>query len=244
MSEIYKPNLSLTRVEGDIPTPTKQELTDMAGVYADAFAGAPWNEYTQCPSSGDFYGRDTQPNKLCECGEAELVLAYPSPQTEDYITGELARPDSSLFLLKNEEDIVGFTWGFSYEHPEQFAKEKYQTSEMQEKVVRSLGCYGIDSTFYYLSESAILDDPRLRGRGISLQFHQVRLQVAKENALPAVQRTSSEGPMYRTSLKSGMTQIMGPEVIVDTQAQKFNRTGRIVNNIIDTEMEPRVLFVK
>ncbi len=244
MNEIIKPELALTRVEGDHPTPSEVELGQMAEVYANAFAGTPWHEYTQCPVDGEFFGRETQPGQICSRDGAALELAYPQEDTEKYITAELMRPDSSLFLLKDIDRLVGFTWGFSYDTPEQFAEEKYKTAEMQENVVRSLARYGVTSAFYYLSESAILDDPSLRGRGISLRFHEARLAVAEENALPAVQRTSSEGPMYRTSLKSGMTQIMGPEVIVDTRARTFQRTGNIVHDEIDTEMEPRVLFVK
>lgn len=244
MSE-RKPNLYLTRVEGTPPKLTEADLGDIADVYAGAFAGAPWNEYTKCLVEGKFYGRETQIGASCECGQGELVAAYPRTETEKYIAAELARPDSSLFLLKDEQErLAGFTWGFSYENPEQFALEKYQTEEMRDRVVRVLGQSGINGTFYYLSESAIDDNPAFRGRGLSLQLHQARLAVAKEKSLPAVQRTNSEGPMYRTSLKAGMAQVMGPKVVVDTAARTFTRTGLIVNGELDTEMESRVLFVK
>lgn len=139
---------------------------------------------------------------------------------------------------------MGFTWGFSYSGPEEFAVDKYRTPELQERIINVLGKSGVTSAFYYLSESAIRDSPQLRGKGVSLQFHEVRLALASEKGMPAVQRTSSAGPMYRTSQKSGMTQISGPEVVVDTVNKVFNRTGNYVNNEIDTELEPRVLFVK
>lgn len=50
MSELYKPPLTLRHIEGQPPRPASDELTEMAEVYADAFAGPPWNEYTKCPS--------------------------------------------------------------------------------------------------------------------------------------------------------------------------------------------------
>lgn len=245
MTERLISNLDLCRVESEPPTPTPDELQVMASVYADAFAGEPWNEYTKCPSEGEYFGNETNPGTQCaSCGECKLVEAYPNEETQTYITKELSRPDSSLFLLRSNEEVVGFTWGFSYGNPEEFAVEKYRTPEMQEKVVNILGKNGVSSAFYYLSESAILNNPELRGRGISLLFHKVRLGIAAEKAMPAVQRTSAEGPMYRTSQSSGMTQIMGPEVVVDTKKRTFTRTGRYVNNVVDTEIEPRVLFVK
>jgi len=115
---------------------------------------------------------------------------------------------------------------------------------MREKVARLLGRQGIKGKFYYLSESAISNDPSLRGQGLSLGLHQARLAIARTKGLTAVQRTSSAGPMYRTSLKAGMQQIMGPEVAVNTAARTFTPTGTIINNEVDTEMPARVLFMK
>lgn len=245
MTKAYQSNLSLRRIDGTPPEPCLEELIDMASVYADAFAGSPWNEHTKCPAEGVFFGKETKSGEMClNCEEAELVQAYPSNETQQYIKKELARPDSSLFLLEANKHIVGFTWGFAYDNPEQFAEEKYDTKEMQTNIINILGKYGIQSSFYYLSESAILDKPDLRGKGVSLQFHKVRLEVASEKGLPAIQRTSAVGPMYRTSQKSGMTQISGPEVIVDTRNRTFTRTGSYINNQVDIENEPRVLFFK
>lgn len=241
MSELYKPPLTLRRIEGQPPRPVSDELTEMAEVYADAFAGPPWNEYTKCPSDNAFYGRETEVGEPCPDDNVPLELAYPQEATEEYIINELDRRQASLFLLESDKEIAGFSWGFAYENPEQFATEKYRTPEMQEKITRLLGEQGIKGAFYYLSESAIRDNPKYRGRGISSQFHIARLEVAAEYELPAIQRTSSKGPMYRTSSKY-MRQIMGPEMTVDTKARTFTSTGCIVNGVEDTEMEGRVLF--
>lgn len=90
MTEISKSSLSLRRIDGEPPTPTYEELGAMASVYADAFAGMPWNEYTQCNEEGIFFGRETNPGDRCSsCGQAELVQAYPESETREYIAKEL-----------------------------------------------------------------------------------------------------------------------------------------------------------
>lgn len=242
-NEFLQPSqLFVEKIPGEPPSLENPLLEELTNVYADVFAGPPWNEYTQCSTQGTFYGKETKPGENCSCCNMQLALAYPFLETKEYITKELQRPDATLVLLRNGKDIAGFSWGFSYENPEAFAQEKYKTVEMQNTIKDLLIQQGIEGKFYYLSESGIKDDPQLRGRGISNQFHSLRLAEAKKLGIPALQRTSCEGPMYRTSSKY-MQQIMGPEVRVDTIARSFTRTGTIVNNCLDKEIEPRVLFV-
>lgn len=40
-----------------------------------------------------------------------------------------------------------------------------------------------------------------------------------------------------------MTQVMGPEAVVDPTGQRLVRTGKIFNDLVDTEDPSRVLFV-
>lgn len=82
MSELYKPPLTLRRIEGRPPRPASDELTEMAEVYADAFAGPPWNEYTKCPSDNAFYGRETEVGEPCPDDNVPLELAYPLNPTK------------------------------------------------------------------------------------------------------------------------------------------------------------------
>jgi hypothetical protein len=237
--------LSLERAPGNPPVLASTELESLAGLYARVFAGEPWNEYTLCPTSGAFFGLDTQPNGACpeNCG-ATLQPAYPLEQTKRYITGEIARPDSALLLLRDEardNALVGFSWGFSYDSPEAFAADKYKTPEMRIAIgglLRRLGV-GTDG-LWYLSESGIDDDPRYRGKGISREFHTRRLAIARSLGVDAIQRTSAYGNMYRTSRRT-MTQIMGTETVPDPEG-RLQATGVIVNGVEDGEIGGRVLF--
>jgi GNAT superfamily N-acetyltransferase len=239
--------LSLERVPGSPPLLREPELQALSSTYAEVFAGEPWNEWTRCPDEDVFFGKETNPGDSCSSCNVPLAPAYPLQETMEYIHKELQRPEAAAWILFGrapERAMSGFSWGFAYQSPEEFAAEKYRTAEMQERVGRALRLQGVTGGFYYLSESGIVDRPDLRGQGISREFHTRRLERAAELGLPAVQRTLSTGPMYRTSQRSGMIQVMGPEAIVDTAARRITPTGRVINDIADSELANRVLFVK
>lgn len=238
--------LTLEQTPGNSSELAEPELESLAGLYARVFAGGPWNEYTVCPKSGTFFGRETQPDEACPevgCG-ASLQPAYPLEQTKGHITGELSRPDAALLLLRDQErdgDLVGFSWGFSYDGPEALAIAKYKTPAMQVAIGGLLRQLELgDSGLWYLSESGIENDPRYRGKGISREFHARRLEIARKLGLDAIQRTSAYGNMYRTSRRT-MTQIMGTETAPDTSG-RLEPTGIVVNGLEDSEIEGRVLF--
>jgi GNAT superfamily N-acetyltransferase len=241
--------LNLERTPGNPSELPESDLESLAKLYALVFAGKPWNEYTVCPANGTFFGTDTKPDDTCpeaDCG-ATLQPAYPLEQTKDYITGELARSDAALLLLRDEErdgELVGFSWGFSYDSPEALAAAKYKTPAMQVAIgglLRrlELGANGL----WYLSESGIENDPRYRGKGISREFHAKRLEIARSLGLDAIQRTSAYGNMYRTS-KRTMTQIMGTETAPDAISGELQPTGTIANGLEDSELAGRVLFAQ
>jgi len=241
--------LTLEQVSGNQSELPECELESLAGLYARVFAGEPWNEHTVCPTSGAFFGTDTRPDDACpevNCG-ASLQPAYPLEQTKDYILGELALPDAALLLLRDQDrddELVGFSWGFSYSNPEALATAKYKTPAMQLAIggllrQLNLGANGL----WYLSESGIENDSRYRGKGISREFHTRRLEIARSPGLDAIQRTSAYGNMYRTS-KRTMTQIMGTETAPDPASGELQPTGIIVNKLKDDEVKGRVLFMK
>lgn len=241
-------NLALERIRGKPSSVTRDDLEIIATLYARAFAGRPWCEYTVCSVEGLFFGRDTNPGDRCSTPGCigTLVLAYPLEQTIEYIRQELERPLSALFLLRDQDDgkIVGFSWGFSYPTVASFVADKYKTPEMRAAIGGLLQRLSIgQSGLWYLSESGIEDDPRYRGQGWSGKFHRERLIVANAHGLDAIQRTSCDGPMYFTSRRL-MTQIMGPESATAEGIKSIYRTGEIVNGIVDLEMPSRALFVK
>ncbi|HUP26230.1 MAG TPA: hypothetical protein VM124_01125 [Candidatus Limnocylindrales bacterium] len=238
------------RIAGNPPELDKSDLMSLAGLYARVFAGEPWNEFTVCPLESKFFGKDMQPGQSCSTRgcEATLALAYPRDKTIEYITNELSRPQATLFLLRDKDEtdnrIVGFSWGFAYSSPDEFAEQKYQTDEMQTAISEllrdmQLGANGL----WYLSESGIEDDSRYRGQGWSRTFHTARLAVAETLGLDAIQRTNCYGNMYRTSTKT-MSQIMGPEAEPELLTRQLRLTGKIINDLLDTENSERVLFAK
>jgi len=241
--------LNFERTPGNPPELPELDLESLAKLYARVFAGEPWNEFVVCPTNGTFFGTDTKPDVVCpeaDCG-AILQPVYPLEETKGYIAGELARPDATLLLLRDAErdgEIVGFSWGFSYDGPGALADAKYKTSAMQIAISGLLREFDLGANgLWYLSESGIENDPRYRGKGISREFHTRRLETARTLGLDAIQRTSAYGNMYRTS-KRTMTQIMGVETAPDTVSGELRPTGVIVNRLEDSEIEGRVLFAK
>lgn len=241
--------LDLKQVDGDPPEINEPDLEALAGLYARVFAGEPWNEATTCPSSKAFFGIDTQPGEICPESGCKAILepAYPLDQTITYIGNELTRSNAALLLLRDQargDELVGFSWGFSYDSPEAFAMAKYRTPAMQLAIgglLRSLDLGG--NGLWYLSESGIEDDARYRGKGLSRNFHARRLAIARSLGLDAVQRTNAYGNMYRTSQRT-MTQIMGIETSSDIRSRLLQPTGTVVNGIEDSELEGRVLFAR
>lgn len=226
------------------------DLDSLAHLYGDVFAGDPWDEWTLCPEEMQYFGRQTQPGQPCpseQCGGV-LGLAYPFEQTRAYIQAELARDQTALLLLRDtaEDTLVGFSWGFAYAGPDEFAESKYRTPAMQKAVSGILQDLGLGRNgFWYLSESGIKDDERYRGQGLSREFHRIRLDTARCLGLDALQRTiaAGAGAMYRTSRRT-MEQITGVEAISDPLTRRLLPTGTIVNAIDDSEVPNRVLFAK
>lgn len=219
-------------------------IPKVAKTYADVFAREPWNEYTECSNTGTFFGLDTQPGQPCSCCGKPLGLAYPSDRTVKDITKELSRPDAVGLIVRDNatDEVVGFSWGFSYESPQAFVEEKYkEDSGMRETVTKLLEQEGITGKFFYLSESGIL--PEYRGQGLSNDFYRIRLQIAKDLGLPVVLRTNCESAMMATAESFSMRQIMGPISEIDREQKVIRRTNQYVGGVKDTEIEKRVLFV-
>src|SRR3989344_3515203 len=217
---------------------------ELAELYADVFAGPPWNEYTQC-ACNKYFGRETRAGDICPDGECQnrsiLVPAYPRIETGEKIKKECARPDAVTFVIKKGQDIVGFSWGFSYQSPEEFAIEKYRTDGVRNKMVNLLTQYGVSSKFFYFSECGVKETER--GNGYSNLLAKLLVDQARNNNLPLVMRTNWQSPMVAVARKFDMQQVMGPEVYIDNLSKTITQTSNIVNGIRDSEIGDRVLFV-
>lgn len=206
----------IRQIEGTPPRFVGSELARLATTYADVFAGEPWQEVSRCE---DGFSSEPSGSRCDQCGEVRTD-AYPLEPQMRTITSELERPGAACFVLENERDktFAGFSWSFCYENIDEFIEQKYAGSgaayeQLRGDVRRVLGRYGIGArSFYYLSETGIIDDPRYRGRGTSKAFVWRRMKVAAELGLDIVQRTSIESPMYRTMKATGFTQVMGENI--------------------------------
>lgn len=231
------------QIESFSLTLNRGQLPEVAGVYAKVFAGPEWGEVSKCTNTGKFF--PTEVGLPCSYCNINTVEAYPLNETVDYIQKELSRPNARAWVVRDGEKIVGFSWGFSYESPEAFAQEKYTSQETRQQVAGLLRSNGVNGEFYYLSESGVISDPAYRGQGLGNRFHEIRLEVADNLGMPAVQRTSCTSNMAAVS-KKYMRQIMGPMVQV-TRTESGRRIEPmfvIANDEVDQENPNRTLFVR
>lgn len=217
------------------------DMEQLAKVYANVFAGPPWNENTQCQGCDQFFGLNTQVGEACinTCGNM-LTEAYPLEETSEYISDETSRQDATARLIKVNGEIVAFSWGFVYPNPETFAGEKYKTATMQNIVKDTLIRSGINNSFFYISECGV--QPDYRGQGLSNRLFQDLEDQRRTLGLPAMLRTNMDSPMIAVSTRFGLEQAFGPQILVDQRNRKLISTGKLINGI-DQENQARTLFV-
>lgn len=218
------------------------DVTKTAKLYAEVFAAPPWNEFTKCPSCFEFFGLDTKPEEPCDKCGLGLDLAYPEDQVLNIINKEVAKPGGLCFILKENSEVIGFTWGYEYNSPEEFAQEKYRTSRMRQDITGLLKSCGIEGAFFYYSECGVSQSRR--GKGLSNILAEALLSSVDQSRLPMVMRTNWQSPMAAVAEKFGMKQIMGPKPIIDRDNKRILLEGGVVSNFTDSEIEERVLFIR
>ncbi|MEK7605852.1 MAG: hypothetical protein AAB478_05025 [Patescibacteria group bacterium] len=216
------------------------EVTNVAKLYASVFAGEPWNEVTRC-GCGKFFGAETEVGQDCECFKSKLAEAYPLAETIGYIKKELGRTDAKGFTMKEGTEVVGFSWGFPYQSPNQFSFDKYRTPEMRGGMSELLAQNGVDSKFFYFSECGV--DSNSRGKGYSNKLSGSLVNVARWAGLPLIMRTNAQSPMIAVADRFNMTQLMGPQAEIDREQREIKVTDTIVNDVLDLENPDRVLFM-
>src|SRR3989344_2992130 len=216
-------------------------LKNLAVLYAEVFSGPPWNEYTRCLLSGKFYGRETEVSKPCPDCASPLLPAYEADETIKYILKEMEKKNSVIFVGEANQKLVAFSWGYSYDSPDEFASEKYKTEEMQRKITDLLKNQGISRKFYYFSESGIVE--AFRGKGLTNDFYTLRLEIPRKLGLSVLVRTLCTSPIVAVAQKFNFQQIMGPEPEIDKLRRTIEPTTNIINNFEDAEIENRVLFM-
>lgn len=169
-----------------------------------------------------------------------LAPFYPRRDTLAYIEEETE--EGSTFLKIENDEIIGFAWGYEIETNELILK-KYKTEEMRQGITGLLERYGIKGKVFYFSETGVRQD--FRGRGISNRLAEQVIAEAKNKYLPLIMRTNWQSPMVSVAERFGMKQIMGPAAAIKRNGKTTTtkKTRRIVNGFLDSEIEDRVLFM-
>lgn len=238
----------IRRIEGNPPQFVGDELMQVADTYAEVFAGDPWYEVTRCTSSEREFRRTGAPGDICPSHATPLTAAYPRDEQMEVILGEVSHRDASMFVLEDGPRVVGFSWAYAYESPDDFIDAKYQgesseAEQLRENVSRLLARHGLYGPFYYLSETGIIPDARYRGHGYSNELIHRRLEVADSLGLDVLQRTSCDSAMYNTAKTAGFQQING-RVSVRVPGGRNHLTNEYVGNFRDPINPDRVLFLK
>jgi len=247
-NKILPSNLELLSLQNKILTLLGEEaikdsrlIESIANLYAQVFAGPPWNEFCRCSFCNKFYGQEQSIGLPSPCCSESLIEAYPLAETSDYIRKELAEKNSLLsYLVNSNNEIFGFAWGYQ-STPQQFAGKKYQTQEMRQTIINLLNSAGLheELPIYYFSECGVEENNR--GKGSANILTQEIIETAKSLGLPLLMRTNCQSPMVAVAKKFGMKQFFGPEMIY--QNSQIITTERIINGT-DLENPNRVLFIK
>ena len=186
--------------------PENGKLVNLARLYANAFAGPPWNEYKVC-QNGHYFG--VQQAELISCTDCSQPLkpAYPEKESAGYIAKEVTKPEGTLITMEDESgEIFAAGWGYACTTEE--LQAKYNSSEMKEKVVNKIrqAAEKVQRVFY-LSE--IMVDTSVRKRGIATKITQCLSETAQSLNLNMVMRTRSDSPMVQIANNMKMSQIIG-----------------------------------
>lgn len=211
---------SLTQTTYNV-VPSNGILEKMARLYADVFADPPWNEYKVCERKTHFYGKEEESQVCSKCDiPCPLEIAYPQEQTVRYIAEELKKPKGTLVLFEDKTgEVLAAGWGYKCSI-ENF-KAKYNTSEMQMKVVSVLKSNTQGDSIFYLSETMV--DKRARNQGIATKIAMLLKEEAEKGSYRLVMRTHKDSPMAKVANKLDME--------------------RIIDSGQDSEMDGRVLYL-
>ena len=219
-----------------------KDIHQVADLFADVFAVDPWNEYTKCVGCSSFSGIDTHPGDTCpHCRNSTLQLAYPHDETVDLIKEAGSRPNATMLIARQDEDIIGFAWGYTYSSMEELIERNSENSQQgNDQMVAVLNANNIKPPIFYFAEIGI--GSNARGRGLSHLLVEGLIERASELDQPLLMTTNWKTRMVPVAKKFGMKLILGPESYYDKTTNLMIKSG-IVAHSIDVDRPDRTLFL-
>lgn len=135
------------------PSNENQEITDqLVECYRDVFSTGPWNEWLKCEKCGNYWGikdKDFLAISNFKHCNVPLVDFWPKEVVLSDLKHEITT-DSSCWIAKANEKVIGFCWGYPI-----------STSELEEKLGLSVAisiekCFGRQATIAYQDEVGVI----------------------------------------------------------------------------------------
>lgn len=105
-------NISYVRYS---PYESGEDVTSaVAECYREVFSDSPWNEWLQCPVCKKYWGvkdKDLLHSLDLKHCDTKLEEFWPREKVRADIFHEITK-DTSCWIAKSEEQIVGFCWGY------------------------------------------------------------------------------------------------------------------------------------
>lgn len=229
--------------------PTKENSLLLAATYGRVYAAEPWLEVYRSKKCGRFFGPQFALGENCPTTNCDqLQVAYPLEETAERLLEEVSQPGTLAKVVMYDGQIAGFGIGRPYSY-EQFARERYGTTDAQEEMLAFFDSIGLYGPAYYIDEVGI--EEALRGQRLSSRMTDMMAVEAQARKLPLLMRTFKTSPMVENAYRVGMGQIMGPRSVVSRDLV-MNGTGMKVNKEIivldqvvrqlDPLNEDRVIF--
>ena len=177
------------------PSEALLQLPTITTLYKDVFAAPPWNEAYRCTCCNQSFGQDTPPNT--QCCDQSVVEYYPLDQTTEEIRQCLSLTRARIALALNDNDLVGFSWGWQ-DTLEATNASKFSLKPEECEKLCSLTGLSADDPFFYLSELGVRQD--FRGKGLGRQLYETVLQARDTSQADRIMmRTSKKSPAFAIS---------------------------------------------
>ena len=185
-------------------------LSEIAEIYAQAFADAPWNEYTKCPNCQNYFGLQSKTGETCTtCQKGRLSLAYPEDKTVNYLKSELAKSKGKL-ITKNRFQVAGRIQGAGYGYAEtarEFVATKYPIEQAEEITAQlKISRVNLDEQKFYISEVFVRPEDQNKGTGTWIVTKLLAYALTKN--LGVLMRANEDSPMINIAKTSGMERIL------------------------------------